>query len=225
MTTDTQQKLYVHDPASLLPHLRAHIPHSINVIGALLASGSPPVYATFPPKEEPPNQWVAVVAIPCGQLYLFHTALATGIEADREAEADVVASVQEAQRLHPTHHRVGGLPIQWAAAVRGVVGGEDRGVTGIYVAGDAAMRTCDAVSREEDVRALEGMGLVMDAGMPGDEDIVSCSQPVLRLTLISSRPPTGCILGNTTRLAGRGDTSPPSAPAVPLPPRNPSHGS
>ena len=67
MTSETATRLYAHEPRSLLPLLRAHLPHTLVIVGTILANRVsndekgpvdddtplppplPPVYATFPP--------------------------------------------------------------------------------------------------------------------------------------------------------------------------------
>jgi len=168
-----QQQLYAHEAASLVPLLESQLPYTMAVLGCIHASPDlRTVYASFPaPCSPSSSSWLVTLALANGQIYLFHSAEIPGSVLDAShAEAEVVAAVRAMVALYPSHRLVGALHTRWGGALRAAGVSCQRGpgpnlVFTVFIAPHAGPGI--------EVDNVDMGGLVLDAGMPGDEDIVS----------------------------------------------------
>lgn len=160
----TQHKLYAHEPRTLLPLLREHMPHSVVLIGTIVANptceGSalpalPPVYATFPPLKSGGEitsaslaetgvgkyDWLVTVALPAPSVqFRFYHALTGAPDSERTPELfDTAAtmvkeSLREMQDRYSTRFVLGGVHDLFVDVAREVLGGPRRTSTYLYLA-------------------------------------------------------------------------------------------
>lgn len=192
--------LYAHEPQSLLALLEPLLPYSLSIVGTIhttLSTGKPlqQVYTSFPDITSPPEQWLAVVALPppAVQIRLFHTLEA---ESDPDAQAInaaaelVAAAVTEIKLLHPQNYKTGAIHLLWCPAVRAVVGGPDGSPTMTYLAPNELPSPPAADTR----------GLVLDHGREGDEHLVSESSDPPDMSDDRYTPRTSTVRLNTMPL-------------------------
>jgi hypothetical protein len=186
MTTTTRGvTLYPHNASALLPLLETRQPLSLPLIGSIHVSGAARVYATFPPSQIPTNggdDWAVAIAFPAPstQLHVYHAFESADRAGNGKAEpaghdepaACVVALLHLMLALHPTHDRIGGLNILWAAAVREALKSPDYGWNTVYLA-PAGGVAAEGVG-------VDMAGLALDKGKPGDEDCVSPTQDSIK---------------------------------------------
>lgn len=182
--------LHAHDPHSLLPLLRAQLPHSVVMLATLLSN--PPtmlgaVYATFPPAPDGRDvtpaylasagvgefDWLVAAALPepSEQIRLHHALVGApeAVQAAKRPEASGVvgAAVADMFRLYPQRTTVGAAPELFGPAVRAALGAPRRTPTYVFAAPGCGMGPSDIDATDDTA------GLTLDVGRPEDAPEVS----------------------------------------------------
>lgn len=183
-------KLYAHEPRSLLPLLKQHLPYTIGIVGCILNSPLPgdetdlpvldAVYATFPssdsgkPQAPSTDNWLVILALPlpADQIRFYHSCEARPPSAQstdelQAAEDMIAASLLDMAKRYPSHDKAGFVHYLWGGIARTTLRGKGRGKYDVWLAPDV---TCDAAGGNAVGPDLAD--LVLDHGRPGDEDIV-----------------------------------------------------